>query len=148
MGSNSIQNPYCEFPQDLRIYEYHQSNEPTFEWSRSSEFHLAKFMAIRIASLEQYTHIRSPHSNAILQQLIPKFEENANIQSPQRIIIRDVHSLIALANQFYIGLNSSFVFCLFCHSSQSIIDVINGASVHQCLLPRLIQYSNLSKGMR
>ena len=88
-------------------------------------------MAIRIASLEQYTHIRSPHSNAILQQFIPKFGENANIQSPQRIIIRDVHSLIALANQYYIDLNSSFIFCLFCHSSQSIIDVINGASVHQ-----------------
>ena len=145
MGSNPIQN-LIVFPQDL----YHQSNEPAFEWSRSSEFHLAKFMAIRIASLEQYTHIRSPHSNAILQQLIPKFGENANInlQSPQRIIIRDVHSLIAIANQYYIDLNSSFIFCLFCHSSQSIIDVINAASIHQCLLPHQIQYSNLSKGMR
>ena len=135
MGSNPNQYPYCEFPQDL----YNQSNEPT------SVPHLAKFMAIRIALLEQIIRIRSPHStsSAILQQLISKLGANTNIQSPQRIIARGVHTLIAI--QYYIDLNSSLIFCLFCHSSQSIIDVINGASIHQCILPQLIQ---CSKSMR
>ena len=135
MGSNPNQYPYCEFLQDL----YNQSNEPT------SVPHLAKFMAIRIASLEQIIRIRSPNSSVILQQLISKLVENTNIlvQSPQRIITRGVHTLIAI--QYYIDLNSSLIFCLFCHSSQSIIDVINGVSVHQCILPQLIQ---CSKSMR
>ena len=131
-----------------------QCNEPKFEGNYSSKLflnrsknsvpHMAKYeyMAIRIASLEPYTSMRSSHtrSSTNLQNLISVFGiyTNRNIQASQRTQ-RLIITLIA--NQYFIDLHKSLIFFLFCHSSQSFMDAINCEPVHQCCLPQLIQFS-------